>query len=175
MPLEIASVEAINIFKDVVVPLISALVGGLLALIGVVITLYWDKKKDEEEKKQAVKPWIYSIDPMEDYDYKKAIDVVMATSTDANSTLCVQIIIKNTDNGICILDELITETKRYIPILGKVLDKGTITNLNIWFETGETLKDMYLYVKDIYGNKYKYKVCPINSIIKGYVIEEVSM
>ena len=45
-----------------------------------------------------------------------------------------------------------------------------IKGISFHIEEGETLKEMYLYVKDIYGNRYKYKVYQTK---KGNYIEEV--
>ena len=168
MPSEI---ESINWIKDIFIPLLSAFIGGFITLAGVWLTIRRDKKRDEDNKKQSAKPWIYSLDPLEDYDYKNASEFIMATSYDYCFTANFEIIVKNTDNGICILDEFVTESKRYIPIRGKVFDKDSVIHLNIHIEEGETLKDMYLYVKDIYGNKYKYKVYQTK---KGNYIEEVT-
>ena len=163
--------ESINWIKDIFIPLLSAFIGGFITLAGVWLTILRDKKRDEDNKKQSVKPWIYSLDPFEDYDHTNVSTYIMATSSDLNNTHLFQIIIKNTDNGICILDEFVTEKKRYIPIRGKVVDKDYTIHLNIHIEEGETLKDMYLYVKDIYGNRYKYKVYQTK---KGNHIEEVT-
>ncbi len=163
--------ESINWIKDIFIPLLSAFIGGFITLAGVWLTIHRDKKRDEDNKKQSVKPWIYSLDPFEDYDHTNVSKYIMATSSDLNNTHLFQIIIKNTDNAICVLDEFVTEKKRYIPIRGKVVDKDRVIYLNIQIEEGETLKDMYLYVKDIYGNRYKYKVYQTK---KGNHIEEVT-
>lgn len=170
MSAEAVNVESINCVKDVVIPLLSAFIGGFITLAGVWLTIHRDKKRDEDNKKQSAKPWIYSLDRFEDYDHTNVSKYIMATSSNLNNTHLFQIIVKNTDNGICILDELVTEKKRYIPICGKVIDKDHVIHLNVHIEEGETLKEMYLYVKDIYGNRYKYKVYQTK---KGNYIEEV--
>ena len=67
-------------------------------------------------------------------------------------------IIKNTDNGIVILDRVETENNRYYPEADTVVEKNQMFELKVrWIISGnETLKDVRLFVKDIYGNEYQY-------------------
>lgn len=167
-------IEAINWIKDIFIPLLSAFLGGFITLAGVWLTIRRDKKRDEYNRKLSIKPWIYSLDPIEDFNCQNIRKSVMAESHKPSYRTDFKIILKKTDNGICILDEFVTEKKRYVAVMGAILDKDTVTNLYISFEEGETLKDMYLYTKDIYGNRYKYKVYQSSSIRKGNYIEEVT-
>ena len=48
------------ILTDIIVPLGSALIGGVLALGGVFLTMTDQHKKDEIARKASARPWIYS-------------------------------------------------------------------------------------------------------------------
>lgn len=46
----VSTISSVNFLTDVIVPLLSALIGGLMALFGVYITLKRDKNEHEQER-----------------------------------------------------------------------------------------------------------------------------
>lgn len=162
-----------DVCVDFFVPLVSAFIGGFITLAGVWLTIRRDKKRDESNRIKDAKPWIFSLSDCENYEASKANDIFFATSVDSERKSGFTLVIKNTDNGICVLDKFITERKTYIPIVGRIIDKNTIAYLHIFFEEGETIKDMCLYIKDIYGNSYKYKVSQGKNKCEGNYIAEI--
>lgn len=52
----------INWVTDIIVPLVSALIGGLLALLGVYITLKRDKIERQLEKEENARPFFTPLD-----------------------------------------------------------------------------------------------------------------
>lgn len=162
-----------DVFVDIVVPLLSAIIGGALTLVGVWLTIHRDKKRDEDNLKKSVKPWIFSEDNFDHYDYKDKNYINMAVSSESVLNNCFKIYIKNTDNGIGIVDKLVTKNQMYIPVFGEILEKNKVTSLNIYYQDKcENLQDMILYIKDVYGNPYKYKVQICNNS-KKWRIEEI--
>ena len=163
----------INFQADVIIPLASSIIGGLMALAGVWITIRRERRNTEEQTKKAAKPWIFSLDSVEIYDAKKANNIVIADCFNYDKSFgSLVIIIKNTDNGVCIIEKFKTENNEYIPVVGKVMDKSSITYVHIFLTENETLKDMYLYVNDVYGNQYKYKVFQGEGLKECCYIEE---
>lgn len=57
----------INWVTDVIVPLASALIGGILALIGVGITLYRDRTVRKIEKAESARPFFCTVDFWEEH------------------------------------------------------------------------------------------------------------
>lgn len=164
-----------TIIVGIVVPLISAFIGGLITFLGVWLTIRSDRKSSEYNKRLSAKPWLYSMSDKENFDCTESNDIIMQTSRDMERKYSgITFLIKNTDNGVCIIDRFETENNNYYPILGKILDKSSITYLHIFFDKNETLKDMFLYVKDIYGNEYKYKAYQQKDA-QGPYLEEVSV
>lgn len=152
--------EVITLYQigvDIVVPIISALIGGGLTLWGVRKTIEYEKNNEKENLKLAVRPWIFNVDPMEDYDYKSSKFFNLITQ-DFNFVDHMMFIIKNTDNGVAIIDRIETEQMTYLPSNGNILDKNMICTINVYIDAGETLKDWILYVKDVYGNEYPYQL-----------------
>lgn len=163
-----------EIISNIVVPILSAIIGGALTLFGVWLTIHRDKKRDEENLKKSVKPWIYVEDNYDHYDYKDKNYINLAVSSESVLRNCFKIYIKNTDNGIGIVDKLVTKNQTYIPVFGEILEKNKVTSLNIYYQDkSENLQDMILYIKDVYGNPYKYKVQLCNNG-KRWNIEEIS-
>ena len=163
-----------EIISNIVVPILSAIIGGALTLVGVWLTIHRDKKRDEDNLKKSVKPWIFSEDNFDHYDYKDKNYINMAVSSESVLNNCFKIYIKNTDNGIGIVDKLVTKNQMYIPVFGEILEKNKVTSLNIYYQDKcENLQDMSLYIKDVYGNPYKYKVQICNNNNKKWTIKEV--
>lgn len=162
-----------NVWVDIVVPLISAFIGGFITLAGVWLTIRRDKKRDENNRIKDAKPWIFSLSDCENFDCKEANDIVLASSFDVKGKKGFSVVIKNTDNGVCVIDKFVTERKEYFPVVGKIIDKNSIAYLHVFFDEGETIRDMFLYVNDVYGNSYKYKAFQGNNISEKSYIEEV--
>lgn len=160
-------------WTDIVIPLVAAFIGGFLTLAGVWLTIHREKKVAKENTRFSVKPWIYSLDAIEHYDHNSANTILLEGDTSINSRL--QFVIKNTDNGIAIIDRFETENNVYPPKAGKILDKNSVTHLNINLGENETLKDMHLYIKDVYDNTYKYKAYLRSGSWTGNHIEEIGL
>lgn len=155
-----------KIYVDIIGPLICSLIGGLLTVLGVYLTIKYEKRKDKETIKFNSKPLFYRLDSRQDYDYKNAKDYFLKD----NNEVLIRIfgIFHNTDKAYLILSYASINNKKYIPINGNVIDKDEIFNLYI--DVSEELKDdeeLVLVIKDIYDNTYKY-IIEYKSIRNGY-------
>ena len=56
----VSTISSVNFLTDVIVPLLSALIGGLMALFGVYITLKRDKNEHEQEQEEKACPFFTS-------------------------------------------------------------------------------------------------------------------
>lgn len=163
-----------DICINIIIPLASAFVGGFITLAGVWLTIKRDIKREADNHVKSVKPWIYSINNLKSSDYQGLNDIVMATSVNYESKSSILIIIQNTDNGVAIVDKLVTEKKVYYPIISSIIGKNSVMRMFVNFEKGETIKDMYLYVRDVLGNQYKYEVFHHEDKSSIYCIREVT-
>ena len=146
-----------NFFVDIGIPLISALLDGFVTMWGVILTIRHEKKKGEEQSIQSVKPWIFSLNEMENYD-RLLVNRIALRNPASSNVAKKYMIIKNTDHGIGIIQYLKTENKTYYPIFGKLLEKGSVTEIELYFCEGETLKNLVFVVSDVFGNQYQYEV-----------------
>lgn len=148
--------DCTSVITGIVIPLCSALLGGGLTLLGVRLAIKDQSKKEEYARKAAARPWIFSCEehiPSEKKMYK------MVPDSDCSDRGTVAGNIKNTDNGILILDCAESEAVRYTPDGDNVVDKNSAIELVIHLKNRvETLKGFHLYIKDVYGNRYCYKM-----------------
>ena len=147
-----------EILKDIIIPIIASVIGGLFTVWGVYLTIKYEKRKDKEEKVLSHKPIIYRLDPMQQYEYK---DVVDFSLKDYNYEGKEKIwgIIKNTDNAIFLIEGVSVNGKLYKSVYGNVVDKNQIFNLYVYAtEVVNESDEVIFIVKDIMNNIYKYKL-----------------
>ena len=143
---------------DILIPLLAALIGGGMTLLGVRHTIKNERNKANESAKLAAKPWLFSMNDAENFDCTKANDIILMADTTMEGRPGLCILIKNTDNGVGIIEKLQTKNNTYLPTVGRILDKNSISYVHFFFAPHETLTDMFLHISDVYGNKYMYRV-----------------
>ena len=145
-----------TVVTDVVIPLCAAVIGGGLTLFGVWLTMRGQNKKDEAKRKAEVRPWIFSCEEHIP-ENKKIYSVVPDTGCSCSFPIAGNI--KNTENGILILDCVKSKYCHYLPNGDSVVDKNTSIELLIYpADKKENLEEVYLYIRDVYGNRYRYKI-----------------
>lgn len=149
------SVE-INWITDVIMPLLSAFIGGLLALVGVLITLNHEKKERKKEQLDKAKPIIinYMVHAIDKNHPAPKYIFLNNKNTVGKDVIG---IFKNTDSGILFFDYIETETKKYYPQHSSAVDKNTVFSVSIRIVNGETLKKCIFHCHDVFGTKYYYE------------------
>lgn len=146
-----------EIYKDIIGPILCSVIGGICTVIGVYLTIKYEKNKEKLEVKEKNKPLFYRLDSMQDYDYKSAADYILGTSN--NCRFKIQGIFKNTEKALMIIDYVLVNGKKYYPINGDVVDKNKIFYLDVFLEEKlDIFDELILFIKDIYNNQYKYKL-----------------
>lgn len=149
----------INIISDIIIPILASFIGGILTLGGVIITINTQKKKDIEDKKLSIKPYFYANNPYQIIDgLDKADNFVMVNESKVKGDYKIEGIIKNTDNAIMILKNIIIDGKYYFPEHGNIIDKNTIFYLYIFPDEIKNANEVYLTVTDVMNNEYYYKL-----------------
>ena len=137
--------------KDVIIPILASIIGGLFTFIGVYMTIQHEKKKEQEERKLQNKPLFYRLDPRQEYEYKEAVDFYLGVGNFDNKAGQIYGVIKNTDNAILVIEWVSVNGKIYKSLFGNVVDKNQIFNLFVNVE-------VIFKIKDIMNNQYDYKV-----------------
>jgi len=164
-----------DVLVDIIIPILAAFLGGGITMWGVVRTIKYERKNAQEQAIQAAKPWIFSLDALEHYDYKNAGDIKLEGNSPLRKESTLQFILRNTDNGIGIIEKFVTEKNEYIPVIGRILDKNSINHVTVFLNKNESLKDMHFIVRDVYGNRYNYRAYQTDNPDKGYHIEEIGL
>ena len=151
-----------TVCTDIVIPLVSAAIGGGLTLLGVWFTLRNQTKKEERQRRLNVKPILLSYDKRRGLCneslqvYRMEIGGTLTAADDPFAT----VYIKNTDNGVACLNRIETENNQYFPSCGNIVEKNELVQVVVVLanDCTETLKKPCLIVDDIYGNSYKYEL-----------------
>ena len=147
-----------EIYVDIISPIICSIVGGLFTVVGVYLTIVYEKNKQKEERKEANKPLFYLLHPMQDYNNDVAVTYVISSGK-KEYQYKIQGIFKNTEKSIIIIDYILVGNKKYYPRNGEVIDKDKIFYLDIYLE--EKIRenaDINLCIKDIFNNQYQYRL-----------------
>ena len=59
--------DNMEILENIIIPIVSAIIGGLCTFLGVLITILHEKKKEKEERLLANKPLFYRLDLRQEY------------------------------------------------------------------------------------------------------------
>ena len=139
---------------DIVVPLLSAVIGGALTLLGVIKTLKNENKIIREERNEKSKPVL--INYMCSLEKQKNIPKYVFVSDGPETEISIKGIFKNTDCGIAFIDKIVTENKTYFPKETSTVDKNTTFIIELHNLDGESLKSCRIFCHDILGNGYYY-------------------
>ncbi len=140
---------------DIITPLLAAVIGGLFALLGVIITLRYEIKTKKKEDIERVKPVLINYSYISELE-KSSIPKYIFVSDGDTMDAAITGVFKNTDNGILFFDKIVTENKTYIPEDNSTVDKNTAFLVELHNLAGENLKFCKIYCHDILGNKYYY-------------------
>ena len=151
--------DNMEILENIIIPIVSAIIGGLCTFLGVLITILHEKKKEKEERLLANKPLFYRLDLRQEYEYKSAVDFCLGVGNFDEKEGQIFGVIKNTDNAVLIIDGVSINGKLYKSLYGDVVDKNQIFNLYINVSEKINKEDEIIFVvKDIMENKYEYRV-----------------
>ena len=151
--------------KEVVIPIVSAVYGGLITLVGVAWTIRKaDSDRKEEEKKKAKPTFVLSMDNQKtDTDFTNKVcfyeDEVLA------NTSVVLALVENSEQSTFIIERIFHDGKWWDACGNNVIIPGR----SIYMSFGFTKSDnIILQIKDILDNRYFYRIVPFenNNLIK---------
>lgn len=145
---------------DIVIPIICALIGGGLTMMGVRQSLKAQKDENERMRIEEAKPYLFAEHPMRAPAWDNIPQLTLEPTTEGNRCdYPMQCYVKNSDNGIAVVKKVTTNNNIYIPTVGNIIDKSCVTGLNILLvDKTETMCGWKLFVEDIYGNEYCYQL-----------------
>ena len=143
----------------IVVPIISAIIGGGMTFWGVIKTQKFENKKRLEEIRIANKPLFYIIHPFQDYNSKHVVEFKFY-SQDFQGECKDHVfgIFKNTEKALLIFEYIQIGDEKYYSKHGNVVDKNVIVDLIIESKEKINNKRIFLVIKDILDNQYTYEL-----------------
>lgn len=145
--------------KEIVIPLVSSIYGGILTLVGVAWTI---KKADfdrKEEKRNAVKPYLYLISQGCKCKNEGHFEVIFTENkTRIPDKINLFFSIKNTDKGIFIVKEAIVNEFSFKPVPEVIIEKNYVAKVLINIENINDIEYFYILGTDVLGNAIKYKL-----------------
>ena len=146
-------------FKNIFIPLISSIIGGLLTLIGVNKTIKYETRKDEEREKLNAKPIFYVLDKGMRSNGEPYVSFRFLKNNNENTNYrLIDGFIKNTDKSIFTIEYVLINNTKYNPVYGEVVDKNTKVRLMVDDYENIKNKDCILVIRDTLNNKYQYKL-----------------
>ena len=157
-----------QIWIDIVIPLICALIGGMLTFFGVLYTIKKQTKKEKKEEKLKYKPYLkISHNKCGQEICLQRYIIGMLEPENINSEkfkyysfILEDFSILNSSNAECLLREIVIDNKKY-PFHETLLLKNEqaiiITTRNSYVNISKLLKEIYLTASDSLGNLYYYK------------------
>ena len=140
---------------NVFINLASAVIGGLIALGGVIITLRTEATARKQERIDNAKPIMINY-PSRAIPDQAHVPHYHFWASDDTELKKLYGAFKNTDNGIMFLDSFESESKQYLPQRNSAVDKNEAFIIVLHAPKGETLTKWRIHCHDIYGTKYYY-------------------
>ena len=160
--------NVLDILQYIIMPIISAIIGGLLTFLGVFYTIKFEQSKSNKNERMLNKPYLK-------ISFQKGQETIRSAhmentfnqnNIDNNITHCFytylidKISIINSSNADCILKEFVVDDVKF-SLNNVLILKNEIFNLDItrnnYVNSLNLVKNMYISVLDILGNTYYYK------------------
>lgn len=142
----------------IIVPLFSASLGGWITWRGVKHTI----SDAAQKEKLSIKPWLYSYFVSQDTPPSSRVFYFDPPAPLPEKSVYYNFNIKNTDNGICFIQKIIVNDIEYHLknanniVLGKNETIALSLFLNSTKYCNGDYNRIFLYVKDVNGNQYRY-------------------
>lgn len=137
--------------QTIVTAIVSALYGGLLTLIGVAWTIRHTNEEKKENELKAIRPFVYPFNVFNDFDGKQLVTLQFVDESSEKAESKYIGMIKNTDNGILILKELVVDGERFFIKHGDVLDKNGVAQIILFTDKDLLFSKLILIGTDVRG------------------------
>lgn len=157
-----------KIWTDILIPLIAALIGGGLTLLGVVLTIKWEKRKADEDHLEKIRPF-FVLENAYTSDINqikiKQIDVKDDSMDNVNPDQIIfhwcSLLLSNQSESVCMLSYIKINGIKYasfgnVPI--KSGDYCEIRGFPLSVFIRKTIDDISIGFLDKFFNPYEYKV-----------------
>ena len=155
--------------QEIIIPIISAIYGGLLTLVGVAWTIKHGNYQQLEQVKEMSKPLFYNL-------FKNCKEYIYFCDFENEKKILTILSIKNTDKCPMSIEKLEYANNIMYPFNTNVIDKSQTIALVIKNYSFPDKFNLVLYIKAMDNSKYKYSLkCEKydSSICKIISIDEI--
>lgn len=144
-----------EIFKDIVIPLLSALIGGGVTFWGIKKTIRHEQTCRKEDEKRYYKPFFIALNK---YDDKVKGKITKIDFENNETNLClINGYVQNFDFSHFCIEKIVVNDISYYPVTNAVIEKNAIVQVNV-FGDKKDIQTAELYIHDILGNQYLYEL-----------------
>ena len=165
-----ASVSDWDVIKDIIIPLVCALFGGLVTFIGIFITIKHENKKSRQDYTDRIRPFIVIESALTTKaDLKQTIDVVVHTNAEneeekegASVYRFQPFLFTNCGEAVFIVDYLAINNRHYECIHKTPIKPSETAQMRFYperiIQTDGIVKSIHVGVSDRRSNKYEYEL-----------------
>lgn len=151
--------ELLLLISDILMPIISSVIGGMMALAGVFVTLRTDRKVRMKEEKEKARPYFGIIDDV-DTRVIQSDNHVFAFDSDQNfptkNILFVHIV--NSEKVEFMIEKFKINGREYKARSKKIVSKGLACKIMIYDYVDVMIRDAFMYIIDLKNDTRIYKL-----------------
>lgn len=147
--------DCYNIFVDIVIPLVSAFIGGLVTLVGIIITINHERTCRKEDEIKLYKPFFVSLTAYDEKTKKRLPDVVFESNIDKGMHRLIDGYIENLDISHFTIEKVVIGNTSYFPISNAVVEKNCVLSIQV-YGNEKIIESATLHIYDVLENKYIY-------------------
>ena len=147
-----------QIWKDIIIPLISALIGGGLTLVGVIITIRHTNKTIRNDYISKYKPSFKLRNPMDDFDLKFSKPLMFKGGNCGENSKKILGMFTNTDKANFEIDSIYVNSEYFRIDINRYIAKSEDFDFSLCIDKTLNVETLELKVLDEQNNVYRYKL-----------------
>lgn len=160
-----------DIFVDIVIPLVSAFIGGLVTLIGIIITINHERKCRKEDEIKLYKPFFVSLTAYDEKTKRSLHSVCFESDIDNGMYHLIDGYIENLDISHFTIEKVVIGNISYYPTSNAVVEKNSVLSIQVYGDK-KVIESATLHIYDVLENKYIYDMIFEEEAEKGCRIVE---
>lgn len=149
-----------NFITDIIIPLVSAFIGGSMALWGVHLTLERDKLERKLEREENSRPFFCPLDLWDSSVATSNNHIFCFSLTDCfdKSSPVLNANMVNSEKTEFIINKITICGKDYRPFRPEMISKGMLFMIKLYYEDDPYKNDVFMHITDINHNNRVYKL-----------------
>jgi len=147
-----------QIWGDIIIPLISALIGGGLTLVGVIITIRHTNKTIRNDYISKYKPSFKLRNPMDDFDLKYSKPLMFKGGNCGENSKKILGMFTNTDKANFEIDSIYVNGECFRIDINRYIAKSEDFDFSLCIDKTLNVETLELKVLDEQNNVYRYKL-----------------